>query len=339
MVRVNPQEVDLEKLTRLYDLIGRLLRDEERADDATLEHLSRLMNAPPRWGSWVTTLAFAVASAGAARFFGGAWGEMGVAGASGLLLGGLAALSARFPLMARLFIPFAAFTISLLARLAAAVDPSISPHIATVAGLIVLMPGFTLTVAMSELASGHLASGSTRLIGATMIFLVLGFGVAMGTGLGVILVGSPTVPLSPPQVPAWTELLALALTPVAFTILFRAQLRQLPWIMMGGWIAFLASRLGSQWAGPEMGAALGALLLGLYANFVSRWRDMPASVTLVPSIMLLVPGSLGFRAVNLLQAEDYAMGGSAAFTAVMVAVALAVGLLVANSALPPRRAI
>jgi uncharacterized membrane protein YjjB (DUF3815 family) len=109
--------------------------------------------------------------------------------------------------------------------------------------------------------------------------------------------------------------------------------------MMGGWIAFLASRLGSQWAGPEMGAALGALLLGLYANFVSRWRDMPASVTLVPSIMLLVPGSLGFRAVNLLQAEDYAMGGSAAFTAVMVAVALAVGLLVANSALPPRRAI
>lgn len=336
MLRVSPQDVDLEKLTQLYDLVGQILRDEIPADDAILERLSELMHRPARWGSLLTTIAFMAASAGAARFFGGAWGEMAVAAASGVCLGALAALSRRSAVAGRLFMVGSAFLISLLARLAGLVDPGISPYIATVAGLIVLVPGFTLTTAMSELANGHLASGSTRLSGAAVVFLVLGFGVALGTGLGSAIVTS-SVAIPARSLAPWTLWLSLALTPVAFTVLFRAHPRQLGWILIGGWIAYLSSRYGSQWAGPEMGAALGALLVGLYANLVSRWRDIPASVPLVPSIMLLVPGSLGFRAVSLLMAEDYTVGGSAAFTALLVAVALAVGLLVANSALPPRR--
>ena len=157
--------------------------------------------------------------------------------------------------------------------------------------------------------------------------------------MGSLLPGAEALGAPAPALPLWTEILALGLAPLAFAVLFRAHPRQIPWILIGGWIAYLSSRLGAHWVGPEMGAALGALLVGLYANLVSRWRDMPASVPLVPSIMLLVPGSLGFRAVNLLMAEDFAVGGREAFTAILVAVALAMGLLVANSALPPRREI
>jgi uncharacterized membrane protein YjjB (DUF3815 family) len=216
--------------------------------------------------------------------------------------------------------------------------PGLSPFVATMAGLIVLLPGFTLTVAMSELARGHLASGSTRLLQATVVFLVLGFGVLVGSRLGALL-GSPVPAPAPVPPGAWTEAVALLAAPAALGLIFQAHPRHLPWILVGGWLAYASARAGAVAFGPEVGAVGGAFLLGLYANGLSRARDLPATVALVPSIMLLVPGSIGLRAVSLLAGRDALEGIEAAFTATLVAVALAVGLLLANAALPTRRAL
>ena len=52
-------------------------------------------------------------------------------------------------------------------------------------GLIVLLlPGFTLTVAMSELATQNYLAGTGRLAGAFILMLLMGAGVAIGTTLG-----------------------------------------------------------------------------------------------------------------------------------------------------------
>jgi len=53
--------------------------------------------------------------------------------------------------------------------------------------------------------------------------------------------------------------------------------------------------------------------------------------------MLLVPGSLGFRSVVWMMADDTMSGVDAAFETGLVAMALAVGLLMANVIVPPRR--
>jgi uncharacterized membrane protein YjjB (DUF3815 family) len=64
---------------------------------------------------------------------------------------------------------------------------------ATLAGLIVLMPGLTLTVAMTELSTQHLASGTARLSAAFVTFLGMGFGVAVGNTLTNRLLGVPQI--------------------------------------------------------------------------------------------------------------------------------------------------
>ena len=69
----------------------------------------------------------------------------------------------------------------------------VSVYITTVAGIIVLVPGFTLTVAMTELATRNLVSGTARLAGAAGTFLAIGFGVALGTRVGVALFGAATL--------------------------------------------------------------------------------------------------------------------------------------------------
>ena len=110
------------------------------------------------------------------------------------------------------------------------------------------------------------------------------------------------------------------------------------WIAAGCTLAFAGARAGSQWLGVEMGALCGALLLGIASNLYARWRARPASVTLVPGLMLLVPGAVGFRSISSLLQSDVVSGMEAAFRMGVTGVALVTGLLIANTLLPSRRA-
>ena len=59
------------------------------------------------------------------------------------------------------------------------------------------MPGLTLTAAMTELATRHLASGTARLSGAFITFLAIAFGVALGNRIGGAAFGLPPVATRP----------------------------------------------------------------------------------------------------------------------------------------------
>jgi uncharacterized membrane protein YjjB (DUF3815 family) len=256
----------------------------------------------------------------------------------GTFIGLLALLAEKRPAIARVFAPAAAFAVSGMAMLGAWIWPALSAYIATVAGLIILIPGLTLTIAMSELASGHLAAGSTRLTGAIMMFLQIGFGVAIGNRLGSMLPGvDPTA--IPTALPGWTEWVALLVAPLCFTVLFKARPSQVAVILPAGILTYIGARFGSSMATPELGVFLGALLAALAGNLYRRICDHPASVPIVPSIMLLVPGSIGFRSLSSLLAQDVLSGVEAAFSMVMIAVALVAGLLMANMILPSRKAL
>ncbi len=335
-LRVEPGEVDLEKLSRLDRVLSRVVRGE-LGPSAAAASVDAVVDAPPRYGAVVTTVAFAAVSGSAARFFGGGWPEIAAACGVGLLIGLLALAIGRFPSAGRVFellsATLAAFVTALAAELA-----GVAPQVVTVAGLIVLIPGFTLTVAMTELATRHLVSGSARLAGAALIFLTIGFGVALGTRLGEALF-DPTVPGQPVPLPDWTEAAALAVAAGGFTVLFRAHPRDAGWILAAGTVAFAGSRLGAELLGPELGAFLGAVLVGVGSNLFARLRDRPAAVAQLPGLMLLVPGSIGFRGVSSFLAQDAVTGVQSAFTMALVAIALVTGLLLANVLLPPRRAL
>ena len=60
---------------------------------------------------------------------------------------------------------------------------------------------------------------------------------------------------------------------------------------------------------------------------------------LVPGILFLVPGSVGFLSIRSLLENDVEGAVSTAFRMSIVAMALAAGILVATAAVPPRRAL
>ncbi len=329
LIRVEPGDVDLGRLQDTYAIVDDVLYEEISIAEGE-QRLDALAGTGPRYAKWLTVLSFGLAAAGAGRFLGGGWREIAVAATIGLVVGVLALLRKRAVAIARLFAPASAFLGSLLATAIALTVLPHGTHLSVIGGLIVLLPGLSLTLAMTELATGHLVSGTARLTGAGMLFVSMGFGVAIGARCAEGIMGSTLTPMAPVLLPGWTEWVALLAAPLALTILFQARFRELPFVAVTAWTAYLAARQGTAAWGPELGVFLGALLAGLLSNLYSRVLRRPASVPMVPALMMLVPGAMGFGSLQFFLDSEIVPGVELAFRVLLVAVSLVTGILVAN---------
>jgi uncharacterized membrane protein YjjP (DUF1212 family) len=167
--RVNPAGIDLGRLADLEALLERV-RDGRTDPAAASAEIAEIAARPRRYSRKLTYFCWGLASATSAVFLGGSLREVAVAGFVGLVTGLAAFLAERRPAAERLFVPFAAAFAAFTAAMVAAAAPPLSVYIATVAGLIVLLPGYTLTIALSELAAEHLSSGTARFAGALVTF-------------------------------------------------------------------------------------------------------------------------------------------------------------------------
>lgn len=331
--RVSPGGHNLEKLSSL-DRLADAVANGRLTLEAAEKQVREVMARPDRWGPIIMIIAFAVASAGAARFFGGEGRDLVAAGSAGLALGLLEILVVRWPDARRVFEVLAALVISVTAAVAASFF-GCSPSVVTLSGLIILVPGLTLTIAMAELATQNLASGTARLTGAVMTFFLIGFGVSLGAKVAAFLPVPPV--FNPVPLPPWSEPVAIVAVTFAFVVLFRAHPRDTPWITAAGLIGFYGARLGGQFLGPELGTFVGGTLVGVAGNAFARFLARPSAVVSVPGIMLLVPGAVGYRSLMSLLEHETLLGIETAVTAAVVASALVTGLLVANVILTPRR--
>ena len=335
MIRVDPGESNLGKLAGVdevtRDVLNGLIPPAEGS-----ARIDTIEAAPERYGPVLQTLAFGVVSGGASRFLGGGWHEIVASAAIGLVIGGLALIMQRRPALSRVFELIAAFAASLLAAVIATAGFPISVFLVTLAGVIVLIPGLTLTTAMRELSSRHLASGTARLMGALVLLLGITFGIAIGAKTAAIAMGTPH---SSPVVllPEWTLLLSLLISPLGFAVLLKADKRDIPWIIVAGIVAFTGAYAGANALGAELGAFFGGLLTGIGSNWYARLTNRPSQITLVPGLLLLVPGSVGLRSLASLLDKNVMVGVESAFHMVLVAVSLVAGILIANVVSPRRK--
>lgn len=337
MVRVQPGTVSLGKLSSLDRVADAVVRGEVSAEEG-VEQVRAIVRDREPFGGVLTVLAFTLTSAALARFFGGGIPDVVASAAIGWVIGVLALLFSRSEAAGQVFALVAAFVASAGATGAAVAGVPMTPAIAILAGLIVLVPGLTLTIAMTELATMNLVSGTARLMAAALIFLEMAFGVALGQEGVARAFGTPPE-VAAVALPAWTEPVALLLAALSIGVLFQTGVRGLGLALVSCVLAFYGSQAGAELLGPVLGASVGAFLLAAASNTWARLADRPAMLMLVPGLLLLVPGSLGFRSVAQLVQKDVLAGVDTAFTMMLVSISLVAGLLVANAVVSPRRSL
>ncbi|MBY0489414.1 MAG: threonine/serine exporter family protein [Gemmatimonadaceae bacterium] len=336
LLRVEPGEPNLGQLNAL-GAITRDVVDGVITPDEGLRRIDALDAEPPTYPTWLVVVAFVLSSAAVACFLKVRTGDVATASVLGLLAGAIAILAGRWESTRHVTEPLAAFVVTAVAFLADAVLHTRSGYATSLAGLVVLFPGLTFTIALTELSTRHLASGTARLSGALVTFLGLGFGLALGAKAGAWAGAglSDSLPqlaglLSRAELPVWAEWAGLIVAPLAFTVLLNGPPRDAPLIVLACAVAYLTSKYAGAAMGEELGAFLGALVVTAGSNVLARLRRRVAMVTQVPGLLILVPGSIGFRSVRSLLDQQVEAGIATGFRVAIVGISLAAGMLAGN---------
>lgn len=336
IVRVQPGELDLGSLARTDELVDELSSGQRTLSEA-IERLDDIANKPNPYGRLLTFLAFGASSGAFAMLMHTSWNDVIWSTLLGLVVCLFVFWSERSKRVTEMLEPIAALASALLASAIAHFDASINIPLVILSSIIAFIPGLALTLGLSELAARNLMAGTARIMDAIMVLFKIYFGGVLGIALGDKLWGTVDF-IKPTTTPDWTSWAAVTILSISLVILFRARIKDAPWGIISGFVAFGASIIGGMYLGVALGAFVGAFALGIYSNIFSRLMKLPSSIVKLLGLVVLVPGSkvyIGLNSAvsgqNILNVTDI---GSQAF---LIFMSLVAGLIFANVVFPSRK--
>lgn len=329
LIRVSPGEVNIERLRKTTQVARHVFKGEMNSEEGA-NYLKRIATTEPDYPSWIIVLAFGIVSACIARIFSGGIEEMLVSALIGLTVGFLAVLSKKRPMLDHLLPATCAFIATLMAlAINHYFQLEITTSVVVISGVIILLPGLSLTIALAELATQNLVSGTARLSGTMTSFIQLAFGSALGAELsqrfGYIASESVVSPVE-----AWSIWLAAGIASLALVPLFSARKRDSGWFLLSALTAFTTVHFATQHLGASLGAFAGAITVGILAKLVTRFFDIPGAMIMMPGFIILVPGTVGYRSILALVEKDMVTGLSTAFDVAIIGISLVAGFLISS---------
>ncbi len=331
--RAEPVGVNLGKLSQVDTISQEVISGQVSYEDG-IAKLERVFQDNHSYGKRMRIACFLLSAIGFLVLFGGNWGDLLAVALVGILMG-LLSLFRPLGVVAQLYEAIVAFVASLATYIMAKFVPSLNVPVIILSGLIIFMPGLNITIAISEIATHNLTSGTSRLVGGIMVTLKLTFGVFLGSKMASWFHVAP-IDLDFGPIPPWVIAITLPLTALMSTVNFKALWSDWKWITMAGIFGYLSSRLGTHYLGPELGIFFGGACVGAGSNLFARILNKPSSLFHFPGIILLVPGSISYRSMSFLFEQDVMGGLNMAFLALSLAMSLVVGIFVGNIFVRPR---
>jgi uncharacterized membrane protein YjjP (DUF1212 family) len=338
IIRVNPGDIDLSSLARTDELVDELSSGQRSLAEA-IERLDEIEKKPNPYGRFITFLAFGASSGAFSLLMHTSWNDVFWSVVLSFVVCLFVFWSESSKRVAEMLEPVSALTVAVLASAVRLIDPSINVSLVILSSIIAFIPGLALTLGLSELASRNLVSGTARIMDALMSLFKLYFGGFLGLAFGRLLWGEVEMTLSSP-IPVWTSFVSVTVLSISLIILFKARIKDAPWGLVSGYIAYGSSIWAALYLGGPLSAFVGAFALGLYSNVFSRIMNLPSSIVKLLGLVVLVPGSkvyIGLNTAisgqNMLNSNDI---GSQAF---LIFMSLIAGLLFSNVVLPSRKSL
>jgi uncharacterized membrane protein YjjP (DUF1212 family) len=335
VIRVSPGTDDLCNLSLVNEIADRVT-DGSIGIDEGFRRLAAIRDRPSRFRRMLETLSYGISAIAVAAVLEGSAADLAAGGVIGTLVG-IVAVSAESRRRLR---PAVEAICALLATLlATAVSVYLAPlHLNSVvlASLIVLFPGLTLTTAVRELSTQHLVSGVARFAGAMTTLVKLAFGTVVANQICTLLLLAPP-PASSAPVSGAVQWLALVCGCLSFAVLFRAARRDVLLVAASAMLGYLITYYAGRQFTPQFGVFLAGLCMAALGNVYARFVGRPGSLVRVPGIIMLVPGSVGFKTLSLLAQREVFPGIDMAVSLVAILACLVAGLLFGDLLVTSRR--
>jgi uncharacterized membrane protein YjjP (DUF1212 family) len=337
--RVVPMGVNLGKLSKV-DLVAREVIHGRMSYEEGSDSLDRILASPDPYNGLIRVLCFLFSSAGFMVLFGGNWGDFLASILIGSIIGLLSLLQPvqTIGLVAQMFEAIIAVVAAFISYFLVKLVPSLNVGVIILSSLIIFMPGLFITMAIAEIATQNLTSGTSRLMGGIMILLKLTFGVFIGAKIASF-VYIPSIAIEFKTIPDWVTIITLPITALMATVIFKAEKSDWGWVTLAGVFGYCCSKFATHYLGPELGILIGGFCVGAVSNIFARLKNRPSSLFQFPGIILLVPGSMGYRSLSFLFERDVVGGLGTAFGMITLATALVVGIFFGNILVKPRRSL
>lgn len=120
----------------------------------------------------------------------------------------------------------------------------------------------------------------------------------------------------------------------AFSVIFRVPVRNIPVCMVIGAMGFIAYEISfNYYESPVIGCFFGACIVGLLSSFAARIFKDAETIFVIPGILCLVPGAGIFNTMAAVLKDDFSGAAEIGVQTLMMAGAIAVGLLTIGSIL------
>ena len=283
---------------------------------------------PPPWGKFASMLGYVLTGLGIAPLLGAGWTDTIIAAVFSMLVYGLVLLSARLGATTMKWMPLStALIIGFLATLVKHWVPDLNLVLVILSAVAIILPGFSISLGAGELVAQRVLSGISNLMSGLITLVMQIAGALIGVGMASLLVtiaaGEPETPISQ----NWMFLLFPMLL-VGLSLAFQVSRRDFPWSVLISAIAFLGVQAGSSILDSNLGNLLGTIVAVVFANLWARKTGRPTSIVLIPAIVMLVSGTIGFRGLASMAEGDLLLGMQQFFSMFIVAMTILAGIMI-----------
>ena len=211
----------------------------------------------------------------------------------------------------------------------------------SIGDVMLLIPGIMLTNSLRDMFGGDTITGGIRFIEATLIAVMIAVGFSASSKFYEEIFSSVVVS-TVREWPAWITIITALVTSffgsIGYACTFNIRAKRLVAAGFGGligWAAYLIA--GCFMFSEPMKYFVAALVINIYAEIMAVTEKAPSTVFLVSAIMPLVPGGMLYRTMRFAVTKEWEEFGKLGVETLSIALALALGMLIANSVIKSMR--
>jgi uncharacterized membrane protein YjjP (DUF1212 family) len=329
-----PPTIDLDKLARLGELLNEIKEGSLSVSDA-YDRIDQIDQVPPPWGKFASLLGYVFTGLGLAPLLGAGWTDTFVATVFSILVYGLVLLSARMGAITMSWMPLSTALITgFLATLVKYWVPDLNLVLVILSAVAIILPGYSISLGAGELVAQHVLSGVSNLMSGLITLIKQIAGAIIGISIASLFVTTAATEPETPVNQMWVMLL-FPLLLVGLGLAFQVSRRDFPWSVLLSGIAFLGVLGGTSLMDSNLGNLLGTIIAVVLANLWSRKTGRPTSIVLIPAIVMLVSGTIGFRGLAAMAEGELLLGVQQFLQMFIVAITILAGILIGFTIVRP----
>jgi uncharacterized membrane protein YjjB (DUF3815 family) len=280
-------------------------------------------------------LGYVFTGLGLAPLLGAGWTDTLVATVFSILVYGLVLLSTRIGAAAITWMPLSTALITgFLTTLVKYWVPDLNLVLVILSAVAIILPGYSISLGAGELVAQNVLSGVSNLMSGLITLVKQIAGAIIGIGIASLLVTTAATEPETPVNQMWL-LLLFPLLLVGLGLAFQVSRRDLPWSVLVSGLAFLGVMAGSSLLDSNLGNLLGTIVAVVIANLWARKTGRPSSIVLIPAIVMLVSGTIGFRGLAAMAEGELLLGVQQFLQMFIVAITILAGILIGFTIVRP----